>query len=236
MLAAALAGIGAAELIYALKIRPNLQSALASGLPLWAKSPNALDVFSLFKSAALAICYARIGALGSAIAWGLALTWFARDLLRRLAAQRGLAFLPPAPPTGAAATMRVAFICMALVFIAVPVALPWSGPAEPFVRWHPYSPPVEIIWRALFLSFALAMLAAARDPVSRNRRFLAALGISSALHAIEMAADNLIAANTGGANGNPQHLIGDISAWLFIATLSIAILATTWPHSAHIPD
>lgn len=47
------------------------------------------------------------------------------------------------------------FLCLAAVlFLAFPVFQQWSGPPEPFVRWVPYSPAGELIWRGVFASYA----------------------------------------------------------------------------------
>jgi len=55
------------------------------------------------------------------------------------------------------------FLCLAAVlFMVFPVLQPWSGPPEKFVRWHPYSPAGELVWRGVFAAYAGKRLVLAR--------------------------------------------------------------------------
>ena len=140
-----------------------------------------------------------------------------------------------APPgrTGIAVTASIFLVVMAVLFIEFPVLQPWSGPPEPFVRWHPFSEHAEVVWRGIFLSFAAAMLLAALDPLGRHRFFLILLVTSGSLHAAEMAVDNLCAARMGGVNGNAEHLYGDVLGWFAIAAASLILLVADRRPRAH---
>lgn len=83
----------------------------------------------------------------------------------------------------------------------------------------------ERVRRGLFFAFAAGMAVCARDPLGRERGFLILLACSGLLHAGEMAVDNLIAAHAGGANGNPQHLYGDVLGWAVIGASALALSA-----------
>ena len=118
----------------------------------------------------------------------------------------------------------VVLVVLACVFILFPVSQPWSGPPEPFVRWHPFSQPGELVWRGVFLSFAFGMLLTAFDPLGRHRSFLIVLVLSGYLHSGEMAVDNLLASRMDGMNCNPEHLYGDVLGWFAIASVSLLFL------------
>jgi hypothetical protein len=122
-------------------------------------------------------------------------------------------------------TMSAFPVAFAILFILFPVLQPWSGPPEPFVRRHPFSLTGKLIWRGVFLSFALGMLLTAFDPGGRHRPFIVLLVFSGYLQAGEMTADNLWSARMAGMNGNPEHPYGgDVLGWYVIASLALLFL------------
>lgn len=230
MLIAAGFGVGLAQWVMS---RP-------SGSNLHHRAGDALDVFEVLIMAALAGLYGAAGIHGSALVWGIGLLVTLAGLMQQIQAERRLApaarsaDAPPteaprsdAPPTDTPRTAAdwVAsglLLTLGTVFILFPVTKPWTGPVEPFVRWHPFSPEIETVWRGIFASFAVAMIVAAWDPGRRHRPFLLALGLSGTCHGLFMGADNLIAAWAGTANGNLEHLYGDVAGWLAIGLISLA--------------
>jgi hypothetical protein len=212
MLIAAGFGIGLAHLVLSLKTSVVFES----------RAGNALDVFDITVMAALTFLYASVGIVGSALVWGIGLLTTALLVFKQAKAERMLPRLRGVPRTPADWVASGLLLALAIVFILFPVSKPWSGPVEPFVRWHPFSPEIESIWRGIFGSFAIAMAVAAFDPGMRHRPFLLALGLSGMFHALFMGADNLLAAQAGTANGNPEHLYGDVAGWFAIGVASIA--------------
>jgi hypothetical protein len=178
---------------------------------------DALGIFEVALAMGLAIGSVAIRAVIPA------LFWFAAAMAISLV--RGFAPSSQPPPSargsfGASAVL----LTLATAFVAFPVLQPWSGPPEPFVRWHPYFTDAELVWRAIFLAFAIGMVAAASDPFGRGKDFLLALGISGLFHASAMALDNLVSALRGGPNGNPEHAYGDVLGWFLIAAFALAAL------------
>ena len=194
---------------------------------------NALDLFELMLCAALGAGNLAAGAVASAVVWGVAFAVLGALTVMLAGAERSVSMSPPPGRTGMAVTASILLVVMAVLFIAFPVLQPWSGPPEPFVRWHPFSEHAELVWRGIFLSFAAAMLLAALDPLGRHRFFMILLVTSGFLHAGEMAVDNLCAARMGGMNGNAEHLYGDVLGWFVIAAASLILLvADRRPSSA----
>lgn len=225
MFVAAMAGIGATSL-WALRLMGRSIRAGATDLPLQLSWRSAFGLFELILSATLAVLNLSVGAKGSGVAWTLA---FAALLITTLGLRTRQQNTPlvPRPPRRLvdklASTLLIAF---AFAFIAFPVLQPWSGPPEAFVRWHPFGLGTELIWRGVFLSFAIGMLIAAFDPARRHRLFIVALVLSGYLHSAEMALDNLTSAAMGSMNGNREHLYGDVLGWCTIASLSLVFLAS----------
>lgn len=215
MLIAAGFGVGLAQLLLSRR----------TGLDVQDRVGHALDVFEVAVMAALAALYAQAGIYGSALVWSVGLGITGVGLLNQRRAERHLAdsVRPCARPRTALDLIASALLLsIAVIFIAFPVTKPWTGPVEPFVRWHPFSPEIETVWRGIFASFAVAMAVAALDPGHRHRHFLLALGCSGICHAAFMAADNLLAAWYGRDNGNVEHLYGDVAGWLLIGLASLA--------------
>jgi len=228
MFIAATAGIALASVwvLYATRARlvatdePSVEPVLPIVWSWW----NALDLFELMACVSLTAAYLGAGAAGSAVIWALALAVLG-VLSARVAQTERPASLPCPPPRSRLShTASIFLVAVALLFIAFPVLQPWSGPPEPFVRWHPFSGPAELVWRGFFLSFAAGMVLAAFDPLGRHRPFLVLLVVSGFLHAGEMAIDNLSSAGRGAMNGNPEHLYGDILGWFGIASVSLIFL------------
>lgn len=115
----------------------------------------------------------------------------------------------------AAAWAYSLFLCLvAAAFLSFPVPRPWSGPPEPFVRWHPYSTAAELVWRGVFGCYAAMMLwAGVEDPLGKHFVFVCYLGLSGCVHASVMLGMNLWQRAVGGPNGNAQHLYGDVAGW-----------------------
>lgn len=91
---------------------------------------------------------------------------------------------------------------IAIAFLAFPVAQPWEGPPEPFVRWHPYGEAGELVWRGIFAAYALCMLwAAAEGPLTKHLLFVVYLAVSGFVHATAMLAMCLAERASGGLNG-----------------------------------
>jgi hypothetical protein len=182
---------------------------------------SALDVFEVAALSSLSALYGWAGIFGSAMVWGLGLGICLTTLFMQWRAE------PQSPHpilTRRTALDWIASLLLAglgLVFIAFPVTQPWTGPVEPFVRWHPFSPQIENIWRGIFASFALAMIVAATGPGDRHRSFSLALGSSGILHGLVMAVDNLWSMKSGGPNGNIEHLYGDVAGWALIGLLGL---------------
>ena len=200
MFIAAASGIGLAEL--------HLRRVPPPGF-------DALGVFEVALAIGLAIGSMAIHAIVPTA------FWFAAAAAIGVARGVGASRQPPSPARGGFA-VRLVLYALAAAFVAFPVLQPWSGPPEPFVRWHPYSADAELVWRAIFLAFAVGMTAAARDPFGRSKDFLLALGFSGLLHASAMAIDNLVSALRGGPNGNPEHAYGDVLGWFSIAVFALA--------------
>uniref|UniRef100_A0A383W017 Uncharacterized protein n=1 Tax=Tetradesmus obliquus TaxID=3088 RepID=A0A383W017_TETOB len=127
----------------------------------------------------------------------------------------------------AAAWAYSLFLCLiAAAFLAFPVPRPWSGPPEPFVRWHPYSTAAELVWRGVFGCYAAMMLwAGLEDPLGKHFVFVCYLGLSGCVHASVMLGMNLRQRAVGGPNGNAQHLYGDVAGWYAIGIASIIAAA-----------
>ena len=191
MFIAAASGIGLTEL-YLLRVPP--------------RAFDALGIFELSLAMGLA--------LGSIAIHAVIPTafWFAAPAAIGLSRYVGASCEEQFPARGNIAVNSVLY-ALAAAFLAFPVLQQWSGPPEPYLRWRPYSPDAELVWRAVFLAFAVGMTVAARDPFGRGKDFLLALGVSGLLHASVMAVDNLVSALRGGSNGNPEHVYGDVLGW-----------------------
>jgi hypothetical protein len=193
-------------------------------LPAYYSWQNAFDLFELVAVAALGTLNIVTGAPGSGFIWLISLallslsTWFLSQT------EKGVSIEKHVSKTTLAKVTSVFLVAMAFLFIAFPVLQPWSGPPEPFVRWHPFSPLGELVWRGIFLSFSFGMLLTATDPLGKHRTFLVALVFSGYLHSGEMAVDSLLSMQMNGMNANPEHLYGDVLGWFVIASVSLLFL------------
>lgn len=223
MFIAALAGIGLTSVWKLVTLRrdrgtsPSSEQAFV-GL-------GAFEAFEVVLSASLATLHFIVGTLASGTVYAavtVTLAWTLHGVrpspqeAGRCPIQRSRS-----TPELLASMFLLAF---AVLFIAFPVLQSWSGPPEPFVRWHPFGNEPELIWRGVFFSFASGMLLAALDPACQGRLFLVALVLSGSLHAAEMAADNLHSAAMHAMNGNPQHLYGDVLGWSVVALAALLFL------------
>jgi hypothetical protein len=131
------------------------------------------------------------------------------------------------PVTCAGAGLRAVLTVFAIGLLAVPAFLPWSGPPEPFIRWHEYSPAGELLWRGTFVSFAIGNLTAAvlQDPAGLGASYTVFFILQCVLHATVMLVDNRVAAAAGGPNGNPHHAWSEIPGFYFIGTVLALLLA-----------
>ncbi len=207
---AASAGIGLASLILLRAAPTSLR---------W----TAQDLFEPMTAAVLALANWFAAAPGTALLWTAAT--FA--LLLALVSQPGSSEAPTSPARRSPTAWTASFllILLAVLFLLGPVLHPvWNGPEQPFVRWHPFSAPGELVWRGIFFCFAIGMMITAWDPLRRHRPFLLVLAWSGLFHATEMAADNRMSAAMQGMNGNHEHLYGDVLGWYVIAGLSAALL------------
>jgi hypothetical protein len=211
MLIAATFGIGIASAWLSMQSTPSQDSRVGS----------ALDVFECSALASLCVLYGLAGIYGSALVWGLGLALQVVTLVQQWRAQSKPIDTARPPRTFSDWIASLLFVGLGAVFVAFPVTQPWTGPVEPFVRWHPFSPQLETIWRGLFGSFALAMIVASTSPGIRHRSFALALGCSGILHGLVMAVDNLWSMKNGAPNGNVEHLYGDVVGWTLIGALSL---------------
>lgn len=119
---------------------------------------------------------------------------------------------------------KLGLLVAGLAFVAGPVLAPWDPPAQAFVRWHPFSTNEELVWRMIFLGYALGFFWTVWNGPQRQRSFLLLVGVSGVFHATEMLADNLVSASRNHVNGNPEHLYGDVAGWFVIALLALLML------------
>ena len=114
------------------------------------------------------------------------------------------------------------FVFVSAGFLAFPVAQPWSGFPEPFIRWHPYTVNGELIWRGIFFSYASAILySCAEDPLGKHFLFVFYVGISCIIHSITMLGMNINQRLNQGSNGNFEHLVSEIPGFLFLGILNL---------------
>jgi hypothetical protein len=187
---------------------------------------NAFDVFEILLCVTLSLCSFAARVPGSAWIWLIAFLILVLTSMAVAMEQKPLQFLALPRRRVLSSIASVILLICALLFLAGPVLHPdWAGPAQPYVRWHPFSHSGELIWRGIFLSFALGMVLTATDPLGRHRIFLRMLTASGYLHASEMAADNLFSLHMHSMNGNREHLYGDVLGWFVIATVSFSLLA-----------
>jgi hypothetical protein len=111
---------------------------------------DALGIFEVALATGLAIGSVAIRAVISAV------FWFSAALAISLVRGVAPSLQPPPSARGSFAASAV-LLTLAAAFVAFPVLQPWSGLPEPFVRWHPYSTDAELVWRAIFLAFAIGM-------------------------------------------------------------------------------
>jgi hypothetical protein len=161
---AAMVGVGLTSLWVLFSWTRHRREANSRALPTYCTWRNAFDLFELFVCASLATLNFSVGAPGSGISWSAAFVGLLAGTAVLRWARRDVAFETPARHTALSRTASAFLVVFALLFVLFPVLQPWSGPPEPFVRWHPFSPPAERIWRGIFLSFALGMVVAALDP------------------------------------------------------------------------
>jgi hypothetical protein len=145
----------------------------------------------------------------------------------------------------AATALRVLLLLIAVGFLAFPVFQSWAGPPEPFVRWHPYSPRGELVFRGTFATFALGHLLALPDPAgARGAPYVAWFALQALLHASAMLAMSRAAATHGSvggdANANAEHLYGDVAGFYGFCVALPALLAAAgvrlrWPAGAAAP-
>ena len=197
---------------------------------------NAFDLFELFASASLGVLNFVAGVSGSGMLWLAAFLLLLGGTLRISQAEKDVTLAKSSHRTLLSRMASVYLLIVAILFIVFPVLQPWSGPPEPFVRWHPFSPSGELIWRGVFLSFAFGMILTAFDPFGKHRSFLVMLVFSGFLHSGEMAIDNLLSMRNSGMNANPEHLYGDVLGWFVIASVSVSFLflARRSPRAVHV--
>ncbi|HVO62901.1 MAG TPA: hypothetical protein VMT53_18370 [Terriglobales bacterium] len=228
MFIAAMAGIGLTS-FWALVVARRQARSAAEILPAWFSWLNGFIVFEVMLSGCLVLLNFMAGAPATALVWALAFLSLLVSTVVLQSSQRESVFVPPQSRGLVTLLASALLIAFAALFIAFPVLKPWSGPPEPFVRWHPFGLETELLWRGIFLSFAAGMLITASDPAGRHRLFMVALVLSGYLHAAEMCADNLRSASMGNMNGNPEHLYGDVLGWFVIASLSLLFLKLSAP-------
>ena len=130
-------------------------------------------------------------------------------------------------------------LLIAVGFLTFPVFQSWAGPPEQFVRWHPYSPRGELVFRGTFGTFAVGHLLALPDPAgARGAPYVAWFALQALLHASAMLAMSRAASARGGdANANAEHLYGDVAGFYGFAVVLPALLAAAgvrlrWPSGA----
>lgn len=224
MFIAAAAGIGLTSFWIWLSCRERRQDGKQRVRPAYCCRQNAFHLFELASCASLGFLNFMVGVPGSALVWSAAFVCLLAGTAMVARSQNKVVVETPSRRTTLNWTMSAFLIAAATLFILFPVLQPWSGPPELFVRWHPFSPAAELLWRGIFLSFAFGMLLAAVDPGGRHRPFVVLLVLSGYLHAAEMAVDNLVSARVGGMNRNPEHLYGDVLGWFAIASLALLFL------------
>jgi len=145
----------------------------------------------------------------------------------------------PCAASAANNALRVALLLIAVGFLTFPVFQSWAGPPEPFVRWHPYSPRGELVFRGTFGTFAVGHLLALPDPAgARGAPYVALFALQALLHASAMLAMSRAASARGGdANANAEHLYGDVAGFYGFAVVLPALLAAAgvrlrWPSGA----
>ncbi len=224
MFIAATVGIGLTSMWGLLSYQNTLRNESARDLPVFFSWWNAFDLFEVLASLNLGILFFVSGVPGSGIAWLLSFVILIISTLRLSQAEKDVVIEKPAPHTNLSRVASAFFLIIAILFVAFPVLQPWYGPPEPFVRWYPFSPAGELVWRGIFLSFSFGMMMTALDPFGRHRPFLIALVLSGYLHSGEMAVDHLLSVQMVGMNANPEHLYGDILGWFVIASVSLLFL------------
>lgn len=235
MFIAAMAGLGTTSVWALNSCRHRRQGGTPSVLAAHCSWLNAFDLFELFLCASLATLNFVAEAPGSGTVWSAAFLCLLASTAALRRTQKGAAFEPRSRPSALSRIAAAFLVASATLFIAFPVLKPWSGPPELFVRWHPFGLETELIWRGVFLSFALGMLMTAFDPRGRHRGFMVALVLSGYLHSAEMGLDNLRSASMGGMNGNPEHLYGDVPGWFAIASFSLLYLIFDRPRATESP-
>lgn len=117
----------------------------------------------------------------------------------------------------------VFIVIIAAGFFSFPVAQPWSGAPEPFVRWCPFTVPGELIWRGIFGTYAVTMLLTAIEGPAKHHNYVLFLAVSGIVHAVIMLIMNLADRSAGLSNGNAEHLYGDVPGWFFIGLVAAMI-------------
>ena len=165
MFIAAMAGIGLTSLWALVVARRQAQSA-AKLLWVWCSWLNGFVLFELVLSATLAVLNFLAHVPATAFVWSLA---FIVSLVSTVTLQRfqpGTVFVACQPRGPITLLASASLIALAALFIAFPVLNRWSGPPEPFVRWHPFGLDTELIWRGVFFSCAVGMLITAPTQVA----------------------------------------------------------------------
>lgn len=224
MFIAAAGGAGLTSVALLLSCSKQSKSGKQVALPLESSWYNAFDLFELLACASLSTLNFIGGAIASGAIWFVAFACLLSGTRSLRRAQMN-GFFVDAPHSTIFARGASAFlIAFGSLFILFPVLQPWSGPPQPFVRWHPFSVLGELIWRGVFLCFAVGMFQTAFDPMGRHRPFMILLVISGYLHSGEMCVDTLLSKKMAGMNSNPQHLYGDVLGWFLIASISLSFL------------
>jgi hypothetical protein len=131
-----------------------------------------------------------------------------------------------APPVSTVrrAVLTFFYVLWGIGFLAFPVFQSWSGPPQSFVRWFAFTESGELVWRGIFASYAAGFFSCVFDPFNRHAMFILYVAVSGLLHAGFMLVANLYSHAHGLANGNREHLYGDIGGWFLVALFSAAVL------------
>jgi len=114
------------------------------------------------------------------------------------------------------------FIIFSIGLIAFPVSQPWSSSPEPFIRWHPYTIPGELVWRGIFFSYSSSIIySCAEHPLGKHVVFVLYVGISCIIHSVVMLGMNINQKVKGQPNGNPEHLFSEIPGFFIVGILNL---------------
>lgn len=120
--------------------------------------------------------------------------------------------------------LRVILVMFAMG-LWIPILLPWDGPPQPFIRWHSYSLPGELLWRGTFACFSVCNLLTALDPAGVGAGYTTFMAAQGLLHGGIMLIDNRIASSKNGLNGNPEHIWSEIPFFILLGLVLGVLLA-----------